>query len=61
MTVLEIIKEFHLEDYDKHYKNVFGNSRDIAFSLEELKHMEVKAVSVNFPTMEATITLKTVL
>jgi len=61
MTVLELINKYDLGDFDKHYKNLYGNLRDTAFSLEELKQIEVKAVSINFPTMEATITLKTFL
>ena len=61
MTVLEVINKYDLGDFDKHYENLHGNSKDLAFSLEELKGMEVKAVSINLPTMEATITLKTFL
>lgn len=60
MTVLEIIKKFELEDFDKYYKNAFGEPRDLAFKFEELKNMEVKGVDINFPTGEVTITLQTI-
>jgi hypothetical protein len=59
MTVLEVVRTYNLELYAKHYKNVLGNSRDVAFPLAELTNMEVKSVSINFPTNEATITLLT--
>lgn len=60
MTVIEIIKKYGLEDFDKRYKNLLGESRDTAFPLDELKNMEVKGVKVDIPTMEAVIILQTV-
>lgn len=59
MTVIEVVKKYDLGDYSKHYKNLLGNSRDTAFPITELKDMEVKSIDINFPTQEATITLKT--
>lgn len=57
MTVIEIIKKYGLEDYDKHYKNVYGNSCDLEFSIEELAKKKVKAIDINFPTEEVAITI----
>lgn len=61
MTVTELINQYNLAGYEKHYLNLYGNSRDTSFPLSELKDMEVKGVSINFPTKEATITLRTFL
>jgi hypothetical protein len=56
MTVLELVKNYGLGDFDKHYKNQYGNSCDL-MNIFKLKDMEVKGISINFPTKEATITV----
>lgn len=56
MTVLEIIKKYELEDYDKSYKNVYGNSCNL-INLDELKEIEVKDIYINLRTNTATITI----
>ena len=39
ITVLEAVKKYGLEDYDKHYENLFGDKRDIYFPLDKLAKM----------------------
>ena len=55
MTVIEVVKKYELEDYEKHYKNQYGNARDL-IPIDKLMHMKVKGISINFPTQEVTIT-----
>lgn len=59
MTVIEVIKKYGLEDFKKSYKNVFGEARDTFYNLKTLANIEVKGISINFPTSQVTITLKT--
>ena len=58
MTVLEVVKKYGLEDYKKSYKNLLGNDRNL-LPLAQLADMEVKSISINFPTNEVTITVVT--
>ena len=57
MTVIEVIKAYHLEDFPKHYKNLYGNDIDLKYPLDTLAKMEVKEIYINLRTQEATITL----
>ena len=57
MTVIEVIKEYNLEDYPKHYKNLYGNDIDLKYPLDTLAKMEVKSVYINLRTEEAEITI----
>ena len=56
MTVIEVVSKYGLGDFDKHYKNQYGNDRDL-MNIMKLKDMEVKSVNINFPTQEAVITI----
>ena len=56
MKVIEVIRKYSLEDFRKTYRNQYGNSCDL-MNLEKLTKMEVKSVSINFPTQEVTITI----
>lgn len=57
MTVIEVIKEYNLEDYPKHYKNPYGNYIDLKYPLDTLAKMEVKDIYINLRTKEAEITI----
>lgn len=57
MTVIEVIKQYHLEDYPKHYKNQYGNDVDLKYPIDTLAKIEVKSVYINLRTQEATITI----
>lgn len=57
MTVLEVIKMYHLEDYPKHYKNIYGWDIDLKYPIDTLAKMEVKDIYINLKTNEATITI----
>lgn len=56
MTVIEVVKKYGLGDFNKHYENQWCQNRDL-MNIFKLAEMEVKSVSVNFPTQEATITI----
>ena len=56
MTVIEVVRKYGLEDFSKHYRNQYGNSCD-TMDIMKLKDMEVKGISINFPTNEVTITI----
>lgn len=56
MTVLEIIKKYNLEDFEKDYNNQYGNFCNL-IKLEDLKNMEVKGININFPTNHVQITI----
>ena len=58
MTVLEAVTAvFHLADYAKSYKNVYGNSVDLKYPLDRLGKMEVKDLYINLKEKTATITI----
>ena len=58
MTVLEAVTSvFHLADYKKSYKNVYGNSVDLKYPLDKLGKMEVKDIYINLKEKTATITI----
>lgn len=59
MKVLELIREYDLGTYSKSYKNLNGMNCNVSIPIPELCEMEVKAVSINFPTKEVTITVVT--
>lgn len=50
MTVLETIRKYGLEDYEKKYTNQYGNRVDTAFPLQDLIYKEVKSLYIHFPT-----------
>lgn len=54
-TVIEVIKEYHLEMADKIYKDVYGKEHNLV-NLKELAHLEVKDFYYNLKTNEAVIT-----
>lgn len=56
MTVVECVKKYGLEEYDKEYKNQYGNARNL-MNLDKLATMEVKGIYINFPTKSVTITI----
>lgn len=56
MTVIETVKKYGLELFEKEYQNQYGNSCNL-MNLEELKNMEVKSINIHFPTNHATITI----
>ena len=56
MTVIEVIRNYGLRKFEKTYKNQYGNSCNL-IDLYELAQMEVKGISINFPTKEVTITV----
>ena len=56
MTVIEVIRKYGIEDFEKTYKNQYGNSRNL-IPLDKLPKMECKGIHINFPTKEAEITV----
>ena len=56
MTVIEIIRKYGLQDFDKSYKNQYGNDCNF-IPLDYLPTMEVKSISINFPTNTVQITV----
>ena len=56
MTVIEVVKKYGLEDFSKEYNNQYGNFCNL-IPLNKLMYMEVKAISINFPTNQVTITV----
>lgn len=57
MNVLEVVKAYNLADFDKTYKNVYGNCVDLSFSIDELSKLEVKDLYINLKERTATITV----
>lgn len=57
MTVIEIIRKYKLEDFQKDYKNQYGDYCGVKFPLNELAQMQVKSVDINFPTNHVIITI----
>ena len=56
MTVVETIKKYGLELFEKSYQNQYGNFCN-PMNLEELKDAEVKSIDIHFPTNHVTITI----
>ena len=56
MTVIEVIRKYGLEEFTKTYNNPYGNFCNLK-PLDKLTDMKVKAISINFPTKECTITI----
>lgn len=59
MKVIDIIKSLKLQDFEKHYENLYGDSRDTYFNLDKLAEMPVYKMDVNFGAQEATFVLDT--
>lgn len=57
MTVIEVIKAYHLEDHAKSYKNIYGNNIDLKYPIDTLAKMEVKDIYINLRTEETVITI----
>lgn len=57
MTVLEVVKTYHIEDFEKDYKNVYGNCINTKYPLDKLAKMDVKDVYINLMIKTATITV----
>ena len=56
MKVVEVVRNYNLWNFDKHYKNQYGESRNL-IPLNKLTGMEVKSVYVNFPSNIVEITI----
>ena len=56
MTVIEVVRHYGLGDYAKAYNNQYGNFCNL-INLDKLAKMEVKGISINFPTKQVTITV----
>lgn len=56
MTVIEVVRKYGLEQFDKAYVNQFGFPRNL-IPLRELVDMVAIGVSINLNTNEATITI----
>lgn len=56
MTVIEAIRRYELEDFEKTYNNQYGNFCNL-IPLDKLPQMEVKGISINFPTKQVKITV----
>lgn len=56
MTVLEVVKKYNIEDFEKTYNNQYGNSCNL-MKLDELMNMEVKSINIHFPTKAVKITV----
>lgn len=57
MNLIEVIKMYHLEDFQKQYKNPYGNDISIKYPLDTLAKMEVKDMYINLKMNTATITI----
>ena len=58
MTVIEAVTSvYHLSDFKKTYKNVYGNCVDLKYPLDTLGKMEVKDIYINLKEKSATITI----
>ena len=58
MTVFEAVTAvYHLADFQKTYKNVYGNCVDLKYPLDTLAKMEVKDIYINLKEHTATITI----
>lgn len=56
MTVLEAVRKYDLGDFNKHYRDVYGNSQNL-LNLEDLMSRQVKSVSFNLIEKTAVITI----
>lgn len=56
MTVIEVIEKYGLGDFEKQYKNQYGQSCNL-IPLNYLPQMQVKNININFPTNQVTITI----
>lgn len=55
MTVLEVVRYYHLELVDKTYKDVYGNIHSI--NLKTLADLEVRDFNINLMLNKAVITV----
>lgn len=53
-NVLEVVKEFHLELFDKEYRDIYYNDSH-SINLQELKNLEVRNIDINFRMNKAII------
>ena len=53
-TVLDVIKRCGLEEFDKRYTDVYGQSKNLE-NLDKLKTLRVRSAYINFPTNEVEI------
>ena len=56
MKLIEAARQYGLSELAKTYKDQYGNSVD-TMDIRKLAWMEVKSISINLPTQEATITV----
>ncbi len=54
MKVIDVIKEFHLELFDKEYRDIYYNDSH-SINLQILKNLEVRNIDINFKTNKAII------
>lgn len=54
MKVIELVREYHLELFEKTYKDVYGGIHNLV-NLKELAQLEVRDVSINLKNNKATI------
>jgi len=54
MKVIELVREYHLELFEKTYKDVYGITHNLV-NLKELAQLEVRDVNINFKINKATI------
>ena len=59
MTVLQVVKALHAEEFEKHYENAYGDPRDTMFPLKDLVKMPVRNVDVSFEFHSMKIVLDT--
>ena len=58
MTVIEAVTTvYHLADFKKTYKDVYGTCVDLKYPLDILGKMEVKDIYINLKEKTATITI----
>ena len=56
MKVMEVIKRYGLEDCSIEYHNQYGNFVSSS-QKENIMNANVKAISINFPTNQCTLTI----
>jgi hypothetical protein len=54
MSVIDVVREYHLELVEKEYKDVYGERHDLV-NLKELAQLEVRDFSLNLKLNKATI------
>jgi len=54
MSVIDVVREYHLELVEKEYKDVYGERHNLV-NLKELAQLEVRDFSLNLKLNKATI------